>query len=271
MIRKLLPPRLGLTLVASVLIGLVWLRAAPQPAHAQSADLSGCDVVAAAAAFDYPLSRTARRLAAGQPVKIVALGSSSTAGAGASSPAASYPSRLEGELSALFPDQEFVVLNRGVNGEEASDMLARFDTSVLADEPDLVLWQLGTNSVLRDRPIARHAADLHDGVMRMKAIRSDVVLIDPQFAPRVTEKAGAEAMVAQIAEAAKAEHVDLFHRYEVMRHWYEDQKLPFGSFLAPDLLHLNDWSYGCIARQLAVSIAEAAQRPTATAAVPRRR
>ena len=46
----------------------------------------------------HPLTRTGRRLASGAPLVIVAVGSSSTYGAGASSPAASYPSRLAVEL-----------------------------------------------------------------------------------------------------------------------------------------------------------------------------
>ena len=74
-----------------------------------------------------PLARTAKHLASGEPLKIVAIGSSSTAGAGASSPAHSYPSRLAVELATLFPKQPITVVNRGVNGEETPDMLARFD------------------------------------------------------------------------------------------------------------------------------------------------
>ena len=90
----------------------------------------------------------------GKPLKIVALGSSSTYGAGASTSAASYPSRLADELSRRFPGHEITVLNRGVNGDEAADMLARLDTAVIAEKPDLVLWQVGTNSVLRDKAAA---------------------------------------------------------------------------------------------------------------------
>ncbi len=72
---------------------------------------------------------------------------------GASSPAASYPSRLAVELETLLPDQSITVLNRGVNGEEVPDMLKRFETAVIAPKPDLVLWQLGTNSVIHDQMI----------------------------------------------------------------------------------------------------------------------
>ncbi len=93
---------------------------------------------------------------AGEPIKIVALGSSSTYGAGASTSAAAYPSRLAEELAQRFPGHEITVLNRGVNGEEITDMLARLDTAVIAEQPDLVLWQVGTNSVLRDQALLPH-------------------------------------------------------------------------------------------------------------------
>jgi hypothetical protein len=41
--------------------------------------------------------------------------------------------------------------------------------------------------------------------------------------------------------------------------------MPFGVFLSPDELHMNDWSYGCVAKLLADSIVEAATRATVTA------
>jgi acyl-CoA thioesterase I len=56
---------------------------------------------------------------------IVALGSSSTAGAGASSAEATYPSRLMAELARRFPTQSVIVHNRGIGGERAIDMLTR--------------------------------------------------------------------------------------------------------------------------------------------------
>jgi acyl-CoA thioesterase I len=216
--------------------------------------------------LDYVLARTARRLAGGEPIKIVAIGSSSTAGAGASSPAASYPSQLEIELARRFPGRGVSVLNRGNNGESATDMLARFDAEVIAEKPDLVLWQVGTNSVLRDRPLEPHTALIHEGLLRLKAAGADVVLIDPQFAPKVNAKPEAEGMVKLISQAAKLDNVSLFSRYKLMRHWHEVRQLPFEAFLSPDELHMNDWSYACVAKLLAGAITEAATRPTASAA-----
>jgi acyl-CoA thioesterase I len=244
--------------------------AKPAPSSAPAASPQGsrvsCNAPAELARLNYPLRHAARRLAGGEPLTIVAIGSSSTAGAGASSPAASYPSRLAEELKERFPGRDITVLNRGVNGEETQDMLARFETSVIPAHPDLVLWQIGTNSVLRDHPLKPHSVVLHEGITQLKAAGADVVLIDMQFAPRVIAKSETRGMEDQIALAAKEEGVDLFRRFALMRNWHEIQHIPFDAFVSPDALHMNDWSYACVAKLLAAGIAEAATRPVAAAA-----
>src|SRR5439155_145295 len=123
------------------------------PASADTA-APACDAPLDLIRLANPLSHFAKKLSLGEPITIVAIGSSSTSGAGASSPAANYPSRLAIELREHFPRLSITVLNRGVGGEEVADMLQRFDSAVVSVKPDLVLWQLGTNSVIRDHKLA---------------------------------------------------------------------------------------------------------------------
>lgn len=215
--------------------------------------------------LDHALLQTARRLEALQPVKIVAIGSSSTAGAGASSSAASYPSRLEAELRLRFPGRKIEVINQGVNGETATDMVARFERDVIAERPSLVLWQVGSNTVLRDEPHKPAGGLIREGVRRIKQAGADVVLINPQFAPKILTKHDYEGMLDVIEAAAKESHVGVFRRFGVMRHWRETQRIPYHAFLSADELHMNDWSYGCLAKLLSGAIAEAATRSTLTA------
>ena len=236
----------------------------PFSAYAEIPALS-CDTPLDLIRLANPLSQVAQKLAADVPITIVAIGSSSTAGAGASSTAKNYPSQLAVELKRLFPTHSITVLNRGVNGEEVDDMLKRFDKDVVVAKPDLVLWQLGTNSVIRDQMFTDQGAAIRDGLNKIRAIGADVVLIDPQFAPKVIVKADAEHMVELIATTAKLENVDLFHRFDVMKRWREDDNMAFESFVSPDGLHMNDWSYACMAKGLSVAIAEAAQRPVMSA------
>ncbi|MSP32792.1 MAG: SGNH/GDSL hydrolase family protein [Pseudolabrys sp.] len=245
---------------AALLAGL----ALPLPARAETL-APACDAPFDLLRLAQPLSRVAQKLATREQITIVAIGSSSTSGAGASSPAGSYPSRLAVELKQRFPDQPIVVINSGVGGEEIDDMLKRFDTAVVSAKPDLVLWQLGTNSVIRDHKFSAHDGSIREGLNKIRAVGADIVLIDPQFAPKVIAKPQAEQMVELIATTAKLEDVDLFRRFDVMKRWREVDNMAFETFVSPDGLHLNDWSYACIAKGLGIAIAEAAQRPVMSA------
>jgi acyl-CoA thioesterase I len=189
-------------------------------------------------------------------------------GSGSERPTTTYPARLELELRRQFRGLAIDVLNRGVNGEETPEMIARFDRSVIAEDPDLVLWQVGTNSVLQDRELVGDAPLIHEGLALLKATGTDVVLIDPQYAPKVLTKPEAYQMVDLISLAAKRDNVDLFHRFAIMRHWHETEQIPFEEFLSPDLLHMNDWSYACLAKLLAGAIVEASTRAPVTATAP---
>lgn len=216
---------------------------------------SGCaQAPESMAKFNFGLPRLTERLRAHQPVRIVAIGSSSTAGAGASVPANSYPSRLFSELSLKIPATQVTVLNRGVNGEVTANMVARLATSVLVEKPDLVIWQFGANTVARGEDVAPTEALAHEGIQRIKAIGADVILYDVQYAPRLLFTDKVHEMNSLLDRVATSEHVPIFHRFELMRHWHEDLGIPIEKFVAPDALHQNDWSYACVARSLASMI-----------------
>ena len=225
-----------------------------------------CTVTKALSQLDAPIARMTKRLNAHEAVTIVALGSSSTAGAGASSSAFSYPSRLARELKRRFPLESFTVLNFGANGEEAAQMLVRLDVALTRD-PDMIIWQVGTNAVLRDKSIDDVGSSLEAGIERAKASGTDILLIDPQFAPAVNAKSSVRDMVGFIGWVAKQTHVPLFRRYVAMRHWHEDQAISFEHFIRPDGIHMNDWGYSCFARLLAENIATAVTRSRAVADV----
>ncbi len=248
--------------IAVLMAGLM----VPLAARAEAVSAS-CDAPLDMLRLANPLPRLSHKLAAGEPITIVAIGSSSTAGSGASSPAATYPSRLAADLRKRFPTHVIKVINRGVGGEEIPDMLKRFDKAVVANKPDLVLWQLGTNALLRDHHITDRGAAIRAGLNKIRLTGADIVLIDPQFAPKVNVKPDALQMVRFISTVAKEENVALFRRYDVMKRWNKVDHLPFTTFVAADGLHMNDWSYACMAKGLGQAIAEAAQRPIQSARV----
>jgi len=197
------------------------------------------------------LPRVAGKLASGQPVVIIAFGSSSTQGYGTTSSEFTYPNRLARQLRRHYPNADITVLNRGKGGEDAPEMMKRLQTEVIDMKPDLVIWQVGTNAVLRNLDPAETALEVEDGVARIQAAGADLVLVDPQYSPRVTERAeSANKMVRLLGKVAELRHVGIFPRFEVMREWHEQQALPIDSFVIADGLHMNDWGYACFAQLL---------------------
>lgn len=249
---------------AFAVAALIAIAAFPAVPRAENATPT-CDAPFSMIRFTNPLTRVAEVLKSGKPITIVAIGSSSTAGSGASSPAATYPSRLAVELTQRLAGHPTTVLNRGVGGEEVGDMLKRFDTDVIAAKPDLVLWQLGTNSVIRNDKLDGQDVAIREGITKIRSSGADIVLIDPQFAPKVIVNPEATRMVELIAGVAKREDINLFPRFDVMRRWHDVDHMPFKTFVSPDGLHMNDWSYGCLAKAIGVAISEAAQRPVLSA------
>jgi lysophospholipase L1-like esterase len=197
------------------------------------------------------LPRVAHKLAAGQPVVIIAFGSSSTAGYGTSAPEFTYPNRLADQLRRKYPTADITVVNRGRGGEDAPEMMRRLQTEVIDMKPDLVIWQVGTNAVLRNLDPGETAQMVQDGVGRIQAAGADIVLVDLQYSPRVIEHPeDATKMVKLLSRIAQLRHIGVFPRFEVMRQWHENQSLPIDSFVIADGLHMNDWGYACFAQLL---------------------
>jgi lysophospholipase L1-like esterase len=198
------------------------------------------------------LPHVAGKLVAGKPVVIVAFGSSSTAGYGASSPDFNYPNRLAAQLRRQYPGANITVINAGIGGEDAPEMMKRLQTEVIDVHPDLVIWQVGTNAVLRNLDPGDTAKLVEDGISRIQsADEADVVLVDPQYSPAVNQRAeSAGKMVKLLGKVAELRHVGIFPRFEVMRDWHEKQSIPVESFVIADGLHMNDWGYACFAQLL---------------------
>lgn len=223
-------------------------------AQSQSAP-GGCAAPADLMSIRSALAHSAARLERREPLTIVAVGSSSTQGVGATAPDLSYPSRLGAELKKRFPGIDIRVVNRGKGGEDAGEEVARLDRDVVAEHPDLVIWQVGTNAVLRRDDLFADDALIERGVALLKRDGSDVVLMDLQYAPRVTARPAYATMERLIANVAKSARVGLFRRFEIMQQWQATQPADAPKMIGPDGLHMTDRGYGCLAADLAEALA----------------
>ena len=243
--------------IASLAAGIVAVLASSGPALADppaTAGMPSCGVPPALSEIAVALDRSASRIDQGGPLTIVAMGSSSTQGIGASAPSMSYPSRLEGELRDRFPAIEIRVLNRGIGGQDVGEEVNRLDHDVVAERPDLVIWQVGTNAVLRRDDLAADVQLIRRGVSLMKGHGIDVVLMDLQYARKVLARPAWGAMERVIEEVAQSNRVGLFRRFEIMQEWNQTQQLAPAAMIGPDGLHMTDTSYSCLASELAEAL-----------------
>ena len=245
-------PRWTFSCAARLLLLAALSAAVPRPAL-------GCTAPQEMTRFKVRLPNTSSAIRSGKPLAIVAIGSSSTQGVGASSPAHTYPALLAKELHPRWPQLVLTMINKGVGGEMASQMLSRFERDVLPYRPQLVIWQTGSNQALRNADVEGFSGTIREGISRLQAARSDVVLMDPQFAPRVLARPLHPLIVESIGAVANDMNVAVFPRFAVMRHWITSGQYKVEDVISSDGLHMNDVSYSCIARLLAASIAAAAE------------
>jgi acyl-CoA thioesterase I len=102
-------------ILAALLLAGAAATVAPQGAEAASR--LECPAGAELTRLSKPLARLSARVLNNEEITILALGSSSTEGTGASRKEFTYPSRLAGELHRLLPRVKIKVLNRGVGGD----------------------------------------------------------------------------------------------------------------------------------------------------------
>lgn len=224
------------------------------PVAAFAAGSSWCSAPAGWTAIQAPLEHTAARINAGGPLNIVAVGSSSTVGVGATGPQEAYPYRLQVALREHFSKLDIEVANRGASGEDAPEELARLTTDVVALHPDLAIWQVGTNAVLRRDDLSADGEWMREGVGLLKRAGIDVVLMDLQYAPRVLDRSSYGVMEDLIADTATDAHVGLFRRFALMRYWQSTHLADAPAMIGADGLHMTDVGYDCLASDLAAAL-----------------
>ena len=228
-----------------------------------------CDTHADLVGFKYPLQHLTQSLSRQRKTRIVAIGSSSTAGE--RSPTGEikivpFPPRLELALRLWSFGRMIDVLNRGVRGQEATDEMSRFEPDVIAEAPSLVIWQVGTNAVFREGVYSfdEVAAAIEAGIDWLAALPIDVVLMDLQFTTAVvkpeTKLKSAEKMVSLISAAAEKKGVNLFRRFGLMQRWCLKDGIPIEELVDPDdndRLHMSNWATNCVTKALFEAITTA--------------
>ena len=213
-----------------------------------------------AARLGLQLPRLGRALRETGTAKVLAIGSSSTAGVGASSPSRTYTARLEADLETALTGTDFDIIGHGMSGEVAQGAADRMKREVEEVKPELVVWQVGTNDALRHVAIDSFKNCLKKTLAWLKEQRIDVILINPQYGDQLIKDGYYQEVVNAVAEVARDAEVLLVDRFQFMRKLQRERGDRF--YLSTDDLHMNDEGYRCLAEQLATAIIAALPQAT---------
>jgi acyl-CoA thioesterase-1 len=209
--------------------------------------------------IDDKLPRLAERLHANEPVKIVAIGGASTTGLAAGSSELAYPHRLQEILIRWYPSSPITVVNRGIPRQTAQQMLERFPTDVIPEDPVLVIWETGTTDAVRGVGVDDFAAALQTGIDELKARSIDIMLVDMQFSHSTVTVIDFEGYLNALHRVGDVNDVNVFPRFEMMRYWSEQNVFNFDGVAKDERAGLAAKVYDCIARKLAAAIRIALQ------------
>jgi acyl-CoA thioesterase-1 len=223
------------------------------PARAQAAQPSplskACQSGSAALGAQSPLPNVAAALAQRKDLRILTMGAAPghvTAHGGG------YTELIEVMLENALKGTDVIMINRGVSGELAAGAATRRKNEVALDEPDLVLWQVGTNDALAYVDAQEFAATVKDQIDWLKRHKVDVVLVGLQFAPQMLRDAHYIEIRDSLRRLAVQENVIVIRFFEAMQ--IVEQTAREGAMPVADEFERSEAGYNCLAQYVARAI-----------------
>jgi acyl-CoA thioesterase I len=201
--------------------------------------------------FEPRLTKTAKALASGREVVIVALGGSSTLGLAAGATALAWPARLASVLTDRFPSARIKVVNRAAARQTAKQVLERLDRDILPLKPNLVIWETGTMEAVRGSDVDALRETVRTGIDELRAAGAEVVLMNMQFSRETEAMIHFEPYLIALRQVADATETPLFRRRGIMRYWAESGLLDLRVKEDMKRRQLAVKLYDCIGRAMA--------------------
>ena len=240
------------TLLLSV---LAWAQAWGQdnvvpPSTSQVPFSQDCQIGDIAVATESPLPNVAAALRQRKQIKILAFGASSSVKQGPMRRGHTEETRqiLQRAITGL----NVIMINRGVGGELSSQAAERIQNDVALNEPDMVLWQVGTEDALAYTPLAELETTIVDTVRWLKQHKVDIVLVGLQYVDRMERDEHYRAVRQLLNRISASENVMIVRRYEAQRQLARTQLN--GSNPFQDEFERSEAGYVCLAQYLARAI-----------------
>jgi lysophospholipase L1-like esterase len=240
--------RFGLALALLTGAGAAWAQGAAAPPVVPSPYSQECQAGGLAITGESPLPNVAAALEQRKAIRILAIGAS----AGRRRARGTYTEQIERVLEQALKGIDVVMINRGVSGELAADAAVRIKNEVALEDPDLVLWQIGTNDALAYVPLAELETTVTDTIRWLREHKVDVVLAGLQYIDRMRQDSHYGAVRELLRRIAVEENVIIVRRYEAVQ-LMEQAARPGGDFV-PDEFERTDAGYSCLAQYIARAI-----------------
>lgn len=243
-------------LAACLALGFVGVMMAARDVPAAPTDVPA-DICAVPSDFTHMavlLRHTQAALKAGKPIRIVAFGTSSTAGTGAATRADAYPAQLQAELSRLLPGARIVVINQGLGGQSGRQMVDRIEDDVVALEPSLVIWQTGTVDTVNNIDVEEFGQALSQGIDILHKEDIDVVLMNMQYSRRMELLLNYDPYDDMMSAIAAQSDVAVFDRLGIMKYWAYSGQFDYDNVPRNERRQLAAKVHGCLGRLLAEMI-----------------
>jgi len=239
--------------IAGLLAGILSAGAIAWPAMAAPE----CDVPAYLLTTESRLDKVAAAVERERRLNVLVVGTGSSSLPGAGEAAKAYPARLELALRARLPGVAVRVTAEILSTTPAEAMAPRLPALLATHKPDLAIWQTGTTDAIRaiDPEDFRDAVD--DGVAAIRQTGADVLLINPQYSPRLETMISLTPYLDRMRMVAQQHDVPLFDRFAIMQHWNESGAFDlFGPVKGLEMAHAV---HDCLGRALAIFVLDAAR------------
>ena len=191
-----------------------------------------------------------------RPIKVLALGPAGTGRFASGSASATYPLRLESELEKLLPGIDVVMEHRSLPGEITAEAVERFTAVVSEIDPDLLVWQVGTNDALAKAEVETFTGALNEMLEWLNQHGIDVVLVEPPYNLALASDEHYTALRAAIHNSARQNEVALVLRFEAMRFLSQQR-----TEAAKNQFRLSELGYRCMAEHVARTITLSIHEP----------
>jgi hypothetical protein len=230
----------------------VWLLALPA-VSARAGDIP-CAVPEGLGLTGISLPESRAQVVDGKRLVVLVIGGSSMAGNAAGGWAYSLPGRLEARLRADLPERDIALVSRDIAGGSARTAADRMAASIRDTGAKLVVWETGTSAAAAGVDLMMFGTDLEAGILAAKGAKTDIILMDPQYAPSIARVMNQAPYGNAIRSAAEMANIPMLQRSALMRAWSDSGELDFDTDSPAERVKVARKLYDCLAGTLATGI-----------------